>query len=70
MTRLIRELEEHGCLSRHPDEQDRRARRLGVTPAGETECVWFLAIEGQLAVEMFGGLAPRKRERISLAGET
>ncbi len=64
MTRLIRELEEQGLLSRSPDEQDRRVWRLNVTPAGEKECDWFLAIEAQLAAEMFGGLAAKEREQL------
>ena len=64
ITRLIRELEEQGHLARSPDEQDRRVWRLNVTPAGEKECAWFLAIEAELAGDLFGGLAAKEREQL------
>lgn len=64
ITRLIRELEAQDYLARSPDEQDRRVWRLSVTPAGEKACAWFLAIEAQLASEMFGGLTAKEREQL------
>lgn len=64
ITRLIRELEEQAWLARTPDEQDRRVWRLNVTPTGEKECAWFLAIEASLATDLFGGLGTREREAL------
>ncbi len=64
ITRLIRELEEQAYLARSPDEQDRRVWRLNVTPAGEKECAWFLAIEAELAGDLFGGLTAKEREQL------
>lgn len=64
ITRLIRELEEQGYLARSPDEQDRRVWRLNVTPAGETECDWFLSIEASLAADLFGKLSAKEREQL------
>jgi DNA-binding MarR family transcriptional regulator len=64
ITRLIRELEEHGLLTRSPDELDRRVWRLNVSAAGEKECAWFLAIEASLAGDLFGGLAAKEREQL------
>lgn len=64
IARLIRELEEDAWLARTPDEQDRRVWRLNVTPAGEKECEWFLAIEARLATDLFGGLQAKEREQL------
>ncbi len=65
ITRLIRELEEEAWLARTPDAQDRRVWRLNVTPAGEKECAWFLAIEASMATDLFGGLGAGEREALA-----
>lgn len=54
MARLIRDLEEHGLLTRVTDERDRRVWRLHLTPQGEQECAWFLAVEAQVAQDLMG----------------
>ncbi|MGV8805186.1 MAG: MarR family winged helix-turn-helix transcriptional regulator [Polaromonas sp.] len=64
VARLIRELEERHFLVRTPDERDRRVWRLAVTPEGEKKCRWFSAIEAQLAMDLFGGLAAKECEQL------
>jgi DNA-binding MarR family transcriptional regulator len=64
IARLIRELEERQLLERIPDERDRRVWRLAVTPEGEKKCQWFVAIETQLAADMFGGLSAKERGQL------
>jgi DNA-binding MarR family transcriptional regulator len=54
MARLIRDLEDHGLLTRVTDERDRRVWRLHITPLGEQECTWFLALEAQVAQDLMG----------------
>ncbi|MFI9452098.1 MarR family winged helix-turn-helix transcriptional regulator [Amycolatopsis sp. NPDC052450] len=34
LTRVLNSLEEEGCVSRRPDEQDRRAQRISITERG------------------------------------
>lgn len=64
IARLIKELEERNYLVRTPDERDKRAWRLSVTPEGETKCQWFSAIEAQLATDLLGGLGVKECEQI------
>jgi DNA-binding MarR family transcriptional regulator len=54
MARLIRDLEDHGLLTRVTDKRDRRVWRLHITPLGEQECTWFLALEAQVAQDLMG----------------
>lgn len=61
IARLIRDLEEREFLLRTPDARDRRAWQLTVTPAGEAKCVWFSAIEAEVATVMFGGADEAQR---------
>nr|WP_315464859.1 MarR family transcriptional regulator [uncultured Rhodoferax sp.] len=56
MARLIRDLEDRKLLLRSADERDRRVWRLHLTPEGEQQCSWFLALEATLAQDLFGTL--------------
>jgi DNA-binding MarR family transcriptional regulator len=56
IARLIRDLEDRNYLVRTPDTRDRRAWCLTVTPEGEQKCVWFSAIEADVATALFGGV--------------
>jgi DNA-binding MarR family transcriptional regulator len=61
VARLARDLEEHQLIVRAQDEDDRRAWRLTLTPAGAAKCEWFAAIETALATQMFGALGAGER---------
>ncbi|WP_138512934.1 MarR family winged helix-turn-helix transcriptional regulator [Rhodoferax bucti] len=58
MARLIRDLEDHGLLTRSTDERDRRVWRLYLTPDGEARCAWFTALEAQVAHDLMAHLSP------------
>ena len=58
MARLIRDLEDHGLLTRSTDERDRRVWRLYLTPDGEARCDWFTALEAGVARDLMGHLNP------------
>lgn len=57
MARLIRDLEDHGLLTRSTDERDRRVWRLYLTPEGATRGAWFSALEAQVAQDLMGHLS-------------
>ncbi len=57
MARLIRDLEDHGLLTRNTDERDRRVWRLYLTPEGATRSAWFSALEAQVAQDLMGHLS-------------
>jgi DNA-binding MarR family transcriptional regulator len=57
MARLIRDLEDHGLLTRSTDERDRRVWRLYLTPEGATRSAWFSALEAQVAQDLMGHLS-------------
>ncbi len=59
MARLIRDLEDHGLLTRSTDERDRRVWRLHVTPEGEQQCTWFTALEAQVAHDLMGHVSTK-----------
>ncbi len=62
MARLIRDLEDHGLLTRSTDERDRRVWRLYLTPEGATRSAWFSALEAQVAQDLMGHLSPEDSE--------
>ncbi len=57
MARLIRDLEDHGLLTRSTDERDRRVWRLYLTPEGEARSTWFSALEASVARDLMGHLS-------------
>jgi len=57
MARLIRDLEDHGLLTRSTDERDRRVWRLYLTPQGEARSTWFSALEANVARDLMGHLS-------------
>jgi len=64
IARLIRDLEDRNYLVRTPDTRDRRAWCLTVTPEGEQKCVWFSAIEADVATALFGGVDAEQRQAL------
>lgn len=64
MARATGGLEKQGLLARKPDAQDRRVWRLSVTPEGAQKCAWFLAIEAELAQELFGKFGPAEQGQL------
>lgn len=54
VARLVKDLLDHGLLSRHPHPEDRRSLCLTPTPAGLAACKSFEHIEAEVAARMFG----------------
>lgn len=65
MARLIRDLEDHGLLTRSTDERDRRVWRLYLTPEGETRSAWFSTLEAQVAQDLMGHLSPEDSTQLN-----
>lgn len=65
MARLIRDLEDHGLLTRSTDERDRRVWRLYLTPEGATRSAWFSALEAQVAQDLMGHLSPEDSAQLN-----
>lgn len=57
---VVSELEDMGVLTREPDPEDGRAKRVCFTPAGRRSLVEGLAIPGELEHELAERLGPRR----------
>ncbi len=58
LVRVLDMLEKQGLVSRHPDRQDRRAKRLVLTQAGQAQCALFHQIATRLEHENRAVLPP------------
>jgi len=65
LTALADRLEQAGCVERAPDPEDRRAVRLGLTPAGQERFVEHHGLHLALTRSLAEGLTPD--EAVSLA---
>jgi MarR family transcriptional regulator for hemolysin len=58
LVRVLDMLEKQGLVCRQPDRQDRRAKRLVLTPAGQAQCGLFHQIATKLEHENRAALPP------------
>ncbi|MFT9259006.1 MAG: MarR family transcriptional regulator, partial [Acetobacter sp.] len=58
LVRVLDLLQKQGFVSRQPDRQDRRAKRLMLTPAGHARCALFHRIAAELERESCESLSP------------
>ena len=64
VTEAIDGLERDGLVRRDPDPEDRRAKRISITPAGEAAVAASQPIRNQFLVDVFGILNQREREEL------
>lgn len=59
---LIHALEDRGLVVRKADAADARLLRMQVTPAGVEQAQGFIALETEVARQLFGGLDPQQEQ--------
>ncbi len=66
-SRLLRSLENQGLVSVSAQAEDRRVRRVSLTPEGEAELEVYNALSDELAGMILAPLEPAQRERLVAA---
>lgn len=61
------ELAEDGCISREPDDRDRRRKVVSLTPHGEQRLAELAAVLDQVQQEVLGPLSAEEREALIVA---
>lgn len=64
LSMLLPDMERRGLIARRPDAEDRRLRRLFLTPEGEAQAREGLAIQVRLIEHMMGSLSAQECEQI------
>lgn len=60
LVRILDLLEKEGFIARHPDEQDRRAKRITLTRTGQQRCAIFHDVAAQLEQDMTATMPPEQ----------
>lgn len=64
VTEAIDALERDGLVRRDPDPEDRRAKRISITPAGQAAFAASRPIRDQFLLDLFGALEDSEREEL------
>lgn len=64
LSMLLPDMERRSLIARRPDAEDRRLRRLFLTPEGEAQAREGLAIQVRLIEHMMGSLSAQECEQI------
>jgi DNA-binding MarR family transcriptional regulator len=67
MTELIDTLERDGLVERRTDPDDRRARRISLTPAGEQARITSVTIRGRIIERVMGPLSDERLDAVFTA---
>jgi DNA-binding MarR family transcriptional regulator len=65
VTHLLDRLERVGLVGRRPDPDDRRAIKVGLTPAGKAVADLAMAAHAEVEQQLVSGLAPTEREELA-----
>lgn len=66
-SRLMKSLEGQGLVSASPEAEDRRVRRVALTPEGLAERAAYESLSDELAGMILGPLEPKERDRLVAA---
>jgi DNA-binding MarR family transcriptional regulator/GNAT superfamily N-acetyltransferase len=67
LSRLLRSLETQGLISIHMQTEDRRQRRVSLTPKGHAEFATYVGLSDQLAESILAPLDAAQRDRLVTA---
>lgn len=64
VARIVKELEERGLVTRHPDARDGRVLRLELSAAGAEQFARLLRLRAAIAADMMRGLSPAEQQAL------
>lgn len=64
VARIVKELEERGLVTRHPDARDGRVQRLELSTAGAEQFARLLRRRAAIAADMMRGLSPAEQQAL------